>query len=904
MIKSNTKIIDQIMEKYDVKNKIKNLKGEFTNLEEFKNVESSILKQIEKSISTTISECLLFDYEELKEHGDIIGTNRNSRLSYFDQNILNEHYLGKLFKKYPLMDKIMNLNINDILNSYLKIINSYHTDLEKITKNFEHYYGIIKDIDISAGDIHYGKTVAKVILQNGVLFYKPRQIVSDQLFEELCSFISNGIKQDIDLKIPKYYISADCSWQEHIIQKACSNMEEVHRYFYRCGAYLSLFFVLGTNDLHCENVIADGEYPMFIDLETIAQGVNNDYSVTCGFKDIKSSVLNTSLLPLRRLDNLLDINVSALFTDTKASHTKFVDVLIPDEENDWIYEKKPFKMSSKANSVYLKDKPVKPNTVKNDIVSGFIDGMMYIVNHKSKFVKIIESYKSKNLITRVILRPTSVYGKFINALHHPESLASQSVYENIINIFAEGFELGKFGYLRLEKEIEALEHGYIPAFECDLFTTEIRSNNEVICENYFTISAFDNIKMKLEKIDTKTIDYQLQLIEMSLIMPYEKKEILNVNQCKTCKTIDKSKFMDELSIYLEKISERIIPIGSDSASLLFLELGKDNFFINELNSSMYNCGGLIWLLAIGGKSLKNQNYLSIAENMMQFINDNFKYMKLQNIMDQNISIYTGVGGIAYLNYNLYKLTNKRYYKDTYKYVQDSIIDNLCNREFKLDDLDYLYGITSTITFLCKVYLDNHDEKLKQSLYNLYDKFVSVVQNNWSNLAPGYAHGFTSIYSCLSYLIKICNKSGDINLIQKMIEAENNILSSLNMSWCKGKAGIVLARHIIDNNLKTNYICACSSITQSEIDEQKELCLCHGVYGIIDILITLEKDNFIKNIDISNSKFYEDLNQIKLFYDNDYLWESYMLGVTGIAYVTLRQTDHSIPSIISLDIYEA
>jgi lantibiotic modifying enzyme len=48
----------------------------------------------------------------------------------------------------------------------------------------------------------------------------------------------------------------------------CQNQEEIKRYYQRAGQLLCLLYVLGANDCHNENLIACGEYPVLVDLET------------------------------------------------------------------------------------------------------------------------------------------------------------------------------------------------------------------------------------------------------------------------------------------------------------------------------------------------------------------------------------------------------------------------------------------------------------------------------------------------------------------------------------------------------------------------------------------------------------------------------------------------------------
>jgi lantibiotic modifying enzyme len=50
---------------------------------------------------------------------------------------------------------------------------------------------------------------------------------------------------------------------------ALSKQEEIKRYYQRAGQLLCLLYVLGANDCHNENLIACGEHPVLVDLETL-----------------------------------------------------------------------------------------------------------------------------------------------------------------------------------------------------------------------------------------------------------------------------------------------------------------------------------------------------------------------------------------------------------------------------------------------------------------------------------------------------------------------------------------------------------------------------------------------------------------------------------------------------------
>ena len=92
---------------------------------------------------------------------------------------------------------------------------------------------------------------------------------------------------------------------EFIPALPCQEEAERGRFYRRQGSLLALLYVLGGNDIHAENLIASGEYPVLVDLETLLQpGLPRDVSaLTQAEADAaaaaRSSVLAAGLLPRR-----------------------------------------------------------------------------------------------------------------------------------------------------------------------------------------------------------------------------------------------------------------------------------------------------------------------------------------------------------------------------------------------------------------------------------------------------------------------------------------------------------------------------------------------------------------------------------------------------------------------------
>lgn len=101
----------------------------------------------------------------------------------------------------------------------------------------------------------------------------------------------------------KYLSRPTYGWEENIENKSCNTKEEIERYYFRLGIHLFLGYALGATDLHGENIVAHGEHPVIIDMETYPGYITkNNRSSTEEKAEIKirekimTSVLNTGIL--------------------------------------------------------------------------------------------------------------------------------------------------------------------------------------------------------------------------------------------------------------------------------------------------------------------------------------------------------------------------------------------------------------------------------------------------------------------------------------------------------------------------------------------------------------------------------------------------------------------------------
>ena len=133
--------------------------------------------------------------------------------------------------------------------------------------------------------------------------YKPKDLRLDTAWYALLARL-NEIDPPVDLKAVRAIARDGYGWTEFITHSGC-DADGFQRFFRRAGAWLALFHCFAANDMHQENMIAAGDHPVPIDLETILQAtpveLQSEEAEAQAFEAaaelVTNSVMTVGLLP-------------------------------------------------------------------------------------------------------------------------------------------------------------------------------------------------------------------------------------------------------------------------------------------------------------------------------------------------------------------------------------------------------------------------------------------------------------------------------------------------------------------------------------------------------------------------------------------------------------------------------
>jgi class II lanthipeptide synthase len=268
-----------------------------------------LTEQLSESLPGVLEPMLLrsalLELHQARRAGELAGDTPEQRFSSFAESLGRPRRRRSLLMAYPVLGRQLAVAAQCWVNANLRLAGHLAADWELIAEVFAHGgpLGPVCRIVTGLGDRHRGgATVAKVTWADGLsLMYKPRPTLVDSHFQQLLRWVNDhGVTQQ--LRVVKCLGRLDHGWTEFVTAEPCADEPARRRFYHRQGELLALLYLLNASDMHAENLIAAGEQPVLVDLESLVQpdlGTAAPASAAqqAAHAAIRGSVLMTGLLP-------------------------------------------------------------------------------------------------------------------------------------------------------------------------------------------------------------------------------------------------------------------------------------------------------------------------------------------------------------------------------------------------------------------------------------------------------------------------------------------------------------------------------------------------------------------------------------------------------------------------------
>ena len=683
-----------------------------------------------------------------------------------------------------------------------------------------------------------------------------------------------------------------------------------------------LVHVLEGQDFHYENLIAQGEYPVLVDLEALLHSQINSEQITqkdaisIVQQELTESVFQTSLLPQWEVkaNDSIRLDISGLgniqedndFKILAFKHINTDSMQIDDE----ILKIEDF------NSPVLNGVKISAENYVAEILQGFAQMYDFLLKNQAELIsnssllKLIEKQQ-----VRFLFRNTRVYAEILQQSYHPDVLEYGIDRSIALDFLSRGFLLTEEKttyWSMLNSEIKSMEQLDIPLFLTNSSSTDFQLSQEEIIPQLLSSNSFDEVLDNIQQLSETDKQKQLYFIKSAFIARFlqqpqwpdsiENHDVGEPEDTSHCDLLIKQ------AIEIAEATENQAIRGEDN-SLAWLGLVYSPTIsgfrfqpLQQLGLADGNLGIALFIAALA-KITGDERWHNLALQILKPIESALKEMnseeKSRFIKIIGIGVFNGLGSSAYSLIQISELLSE----PSLIPIADDILSMITIDEIvNSSQLDVISGCSGTLLSLlgCSSKIDNSSEYLRKAiacgdylLQNQAPPETEIESRNlgfWSGIA-GIAYALLRLYEVTQDERYLTTAKNAIALESKPTNFDNYNLTQLKIEIALGRLGGI--NLLDDSQIRTEINTAIEIIQQHKIWGVDNLFW--GNYGRLELLLVasekLEKPELktLVNNWVNEIIAKTDSNKLKLFVDHpsEISHPGLLHGTAGIGYQLLR-----------------
>lgn len=890
---------------------------------------------------------LILEMNVARVRGELQGEKPEECFLFFLQQLAQPEKMLALLEEYPVLARQLAEMVDGWVIRELELLQRLCADWDEIRTTFTlaEDLGVLNEIKEGVGDTHQGgRSVTILIWSSGLrLVYKPRSLSIDMHFQEVLTWL-NACGCQPAFRVAKLINKEEYGWYEYFSVGGCTTQAEIERFYQRMGGYLALLYALEATDFHAENLIAAGENPMLIDLESLFQSNMEEYkgANVYGYELLTHSVRRVGILPQRHWlsGGAAHIDLSALGAPTDLRATLAANTPKAPGIDEMLTSREQADSRLGLHRPTLQGVEVSAFDYEQSIIAGFTTVYRLLLQHRDELLNAILPRFAHDPL-RMLIRQTHHYSLLLSDSSHPDVLRDALDRDWLFDRLWIGIEHRSYLTRAIAAERADLWNGDVPKFTTcpdsrDLFT----SRGERIAD-FLPISGLDLARKGIQALGESDMERQIWIIRASFacmelnntnVTPKRSLDLQLVQS-----HVEREAFLAEAMTIADRLQQLAL-VREDMIGWLTLNLvDGQEWRPVPVGPDLYSgLTGITFFLAYLGELSGEKRYTSMARLATKTLQTIF----LPRWQWGPIGAFDGVGSIVYLFSHLGTLWHEPV---LYQGAEEMIpIASALLEANKLCDL--LAGAAGYLAALLSLYAVSPREETLEAAIQCGEHILNRARTMprgiaWSpeeNIVPlaGMSHGNAGI--ALS-LLRLAEVSKDERFRQAALEAmeyERGLfspekrnwpdlreaqtlpgvedLASLKYmtAWCHGAPGVGLARlaslrYHDDAAMRAEI----DAVVQTTLDEGfgRNHSLCHGDMGNLEVLqlatqllperYSREKIEPLQAGLLATIRAQGWISGIPQPIETPGL----MLGLAGTGYALLRLADpERIPSVLVLD----
>lgn len=877
-----------------------------------------------------------------------------------------EHYSQsanalQLLEHYPVLARKIVEQVDIFIAAGMQVVQRLLNDYRLFGEAFfGDQPGQLSAVELNLSDPHRnGRRVFKLTFADDrQLIYKPKSQRVDICYQHLIDDINRhpleGDQKLLPLKTLRILDRGDYGWVECVRPEPCADQAQLERFYQRQGINMAILYLLNANDFHYENLIACGEHPVLVDLETLYQPrVTDESKARIHLDPMNATVLALGLLPYQTgLEGNRKHEVGGLGGARGQSLT--VRQLTGYNTDELQFTLQQVESPGADNLPELDGKSADIWAMREPIVTGFTVMYRWLLENRQRLQSDTGPLAGfADAEVRAIFRGTEQYSALASAGWHPDIVQNALFKDRLWS------KLWRRGYLnRLYRhifpyEIQAMERGDVPLFSTRGDSCAVSVNDAKSLPDIFDESGQTVVNERLHSLSLDDMQRQVWLIRSSLDSR-RPENLLRTYSIEPLPTLRNQSIRKSLATH------EAVKIGNRLADLMVVYLDKPNWFdfkladtetrINSLQSmqlTLYDgLSGMLLFFEHLARRTGNERFARISDQLLARIN---------HAVDEDASLlagngiggYSGWPGIVYAYVHLAALRGDPGLLD----YAGRLVDACGHTLDEPDDFDLIGGASGALVVFCRLYSQTGDQQHLGLIKQLADWLVETAVEQqagvaWVNAATqenpltGLAHGAAGPILALIEAATALQQPDYLNTARQGIAYEDAWYSEQRRTWldlrtdrktdadeydafyawCHGAPGIGIARlagaRVMENSGLTDEALMESLRKDIRRAAQSTLAegfggshsLCHGDLGNLDAVVSA--GDYLGDKDLANQAQQMSLRVLENIHGNGYRCGGVirrellglMLGLAGVGYGLLRlDAPDEIPSVLSLEI---
>jgi type 2 lantibiotic biosynthesis protein LanM len=869
--------------------------------------------------------------------------------------------LRRLFRRYPVLGRTMATVVDFWVETTVEFLERLARDESALHRLFgADRFGKVAEIQTALSDPHQrGRTVFLLKFESGLrLVYKPKELGVEVAFNQFLSWL-NRTGPLLDFKVVQVLDRQDYGWAECIEHRPCDDAAAAERYYQRAGMLLAVLYVLRGADCHHENLIASGEYPVLVDVETLlqhepslieesslGQGVEGD-----GRPRLGNSVLETVLLPRVNFsaEGSVAYDASGLGSADQRQAVWTVARWQAINTDDMHLRQVPVAHSFQKNRPWLGETALSPDGYQEQIATGFAKMYRFLMANKHALLAPdgpLAALRDRQV--RFVFRPTRIYISILQAALSPDHLKDGADYSIEIDQLSRAFMVARTkpkAWPVLNAELRAMEQLDIPFFTANAGSDALAVNGQPLIRRYFMQPSYQQVLDQIRLLDEADLARQMAIIRASFLGRTASISSGDLGRwnAEAARMLSSEELVDEARTIAADLEARAIRASHGGVTWVGLTYvpEAERFQLRVLNDSLYDgrCGVALFLAALHSVT-GERRFRDLCVCALQALRRRVRTG--DRVFQQRMARFAGIGGATGLGSMIYALARiGDFLNDETMYADARAITGWITPELIAADeqFDVMGGAAGAILGLLSLYGVTRQAAVLATAIaagqHLLARRVTCGGTPKAWLTPdgkrpltGFSHGAAGISYALLRLYDISGDRAYRGAALEGIAYERSVFSSADgnwpdfrhtgpdssagflSQWCHGATGVGLARlgslRIINTPEIRSDIDIAVQTTQAHglrtVDH-----LCCGNLGRVETMLVAARccnradwrERALRDVSAIVARA-RDVGAYQLFPDLQpglLVNPGFFQGTAGIGYALLRLADERLPSVL-------